>query len=362
MKKRCVIIGSGLGGLSCGVILARNGYDVTVLEQDARIGGCLQCFRRGDAKFETGMHFIGSCDEGQVLRRLLRYLEVFDDLRLSPPRPLGLRGDLARRRAFPAGAGARSLHRGAGGTFSRRTRPAERLFRPDRTHRPGLVAACPAVRDLGSRRPGRIPDAEHRLGARRADPRPAAARCAGGAILPLYAAEKGRTPFATHAFITDFYNRGAFRIVGGSDAVAESLARTLVRRGGRIETSRRGRADPLRCRRGSCRRDRRRTQLPGRSGDLEHPPAADTRPARQRADPPRLPQPHRRAAQHDGRIHALPPFQAGAGPLHEPQPLRIHRHKPPGGANTIPKRSGPAATSTCTCVTRSIPSMPGAVW
>lgn len=58
MKKRCVIIGSGLGGLSCGVILARNGYDVTVLEQDARIGGCLQCFRRGDAKFETGMHFI----------------------------------------------------------------------------------------------------------------------------------------------------------------------------------------------------------------------------------------------------------------------------------------------------------------
>ena len=35
--------------------------------------------------------------------------------------------------------------------------------------------------------------------------------------LPLYAAEKGRTPFATHAFITDFYNRGAFRIVGGSD-------------------------------------------------------------------------------------------------------------------------------------------------
>ena len=89
MKKRCVIIGSGLGGLSCGVILARNGYDVAVLEQDARIGGCLQCFRRGDAKFETGMHFIGSCDEGQVLRRLLRYLEVFDDLRLSRLDPSG---------------------------------------------------------------------------------------------------------------------------------------------------------------------------------------------------------------------------------------------------------------------------------
>ena len=70
MKQRCIIIGSGLGGLSCGVILARNGYDVTILEKNARIGGCLQCFRRGDAKFETGMHFIVSCNEGEVLWRL----------------------------------------------------------------------------------------------------------------------------------------------------------------------------------------------------------------------------------------------------------------------------------------------------
>ena len=44
MTKKCVIIGSGLGGLSCGLILSRNGYEETILEEDARIGGCLQCF------------------------------------------------------------------------------------------------------------------------------------------------------------------------------------------------------------------------------------------------------------------------------------------------------------------------------
>ena len=38
---KVVIIGSGLGGLSCGVTLAKNGYEVTVLEQGAQIGGCL---------------------------------------------------------------------------------------------------------------------------------------------------------------------------------------------------------------------------------------------------------------------------------------------------------------------------------
>ena len=59
-QEKIVIIGSGLGGLSSGVILAKNGYDVTVLEQGNQIGGCLQCFTRHGAKFETGMHFIGS--------------------------------------------------------------------------------------------------------------------------------------------------------------------------------------------------------------------------------------------------------------------------------------------------------------
>ena len=86
--KKCVIIGSGLGGLACGCILAKNGYQVTVLEQGTQIGGCLQCFRRGDALFETGMHYIGSAAPGQVLNRILRYLGV-DDVKFSQLNPSG---------------------------------------------------------------------------------------------------------------------------------------------------------------------------------------------------------------------------------------------------------------------------------
>ena len=87
--KRVVIIGSGLGGLSCGLILSRAGYDVTILEQGTQAGGCLQCFSRHGVKFETGMHFIGSADRGQVLERLLRYLGVMDDINLSRLDPTG---------------------------------------------------------------------------------------------------------------------------------------------------------------------------------------------------------------------------------------------------------------------------------
>lgn len=83
MSKKVIIIGSGLGGLSCGVILAKNGYDVTVLEQASQIGGCLQCFTRYGAKFETGMHFVGSASKGQTLDRLMTYLEIDKDVELS---------------------------------------------------------------------------------------------------------------------------------------------------------------------------------------------------------------------------------------------------------------------------------------
>ena len=74
--KKCVIIGSGLGGLSTGVILAKNGYEVTILEQSAQIGGCLQSFWRDGVKFETGMHIVGSLDEGQILSNYFNYLEI----------------------------------------------------------------------------------------------------------------------------------------------------------------------------------------------------------------------------------------------------------------------------------------------
>ena len=57
--------------------------------------------------------------------------------------------------------------------------------------------------------------------------------------LPLYAAEKDKTPFSTHAFIMDFYNQSAFRIVGGSDSLARGLTLSLEKEGGRVITRQR---------------------------------------------------------------------------------------------------------------------------
>ena len=71
-KYDIAILGTGLGGLVCGYILSKNGFKVLLLEKEAQIGGCLQTFRRFGIKFDTGMHYIGSMLEGQILHRLFK--------------------------------------------------------------------------------------------------------------------------------------------------------------------------------------------------------------------------------------------------------------------------------------------------
>ena len=49
-----VIIGSGVGGLCCGALLARYGYDVVVCESHSIPGGAAHGFERGGFLFDSG--------------------------------------------------------------------------------------------------------------------------------------------------------------------------------------------------------------------------------------------------------------------------------------------------------------------
>ncbi|HOO98769.1 MAG TPA: NAD(P)/FAD-dependent oxidoreductase [Bacteroidales bacterium] len=83
MKYDAVIIGSGLGGLQCGFILSREGYNVCIIEKNSQLGGCLQTFRRRGTIFDTGMHYIGSMDHDQILERYFRYFGLSGRLKLK---------------------------------------------------------------------------------------------------------------------------------------------------------------------------------------------------------------------------------------------------------------------------------------
>lgn len=233
--KKVVIIGSGLGGLSTGVVLAKNGYDVTILEQGTQIGGCLQCFYRRGMKFETGMHFIGSADEGQILNKMLRYLEIDDKLSLY-------RLDTWRYNVV-------SLQ-GQQFNFANGKEPfIEQMasYFPDqkdnlRKYR-DIISCVSAASSLHTLKYGETDNAINTKYQLRSinevieqvitDP---LLRDVLVGDLPLYAAERDKTPFSVHAFIMDFYNQSAFRFIGGSDRVATALADVISRYGGEVRT------------------------------------------------------------------------------------------------------------------------------
>lgn len=71
-----IILGSGLGGLACGVLLSKQGRRVLVLEKSDASGGCMQSYVRGGMRFDTGLHYVGGLCPGQTLHR------AFDELGL----------------------------------------------------------------------------------------------------------------------------------------------------------------------------------------------------------------------------------------------------------------------------------------
>jgi len=238
-KQRVVVIGSGLGGLSCGLILSRNGYQVTVLEQGTQVGGCLQCFSRHGVKFETGMHFIGSADEGQVLNRLLRYLNVLDDISLSRLDPTGYDVISLAGQRFRYANGRQSFVDTLAADFPGQRQSLERYCQLVEQ-----VAQASSLHSLRKADSGTAPlTMEFQLRSMNdvldeyiSDP---LLRSVLAGNLPLYAAERNKTPFSTLAFVSEFYNQSAFRVVGGSEKIGISLASSIKAGGGDVLTQKR---------------------------------------------------------------------------------------------------------------------------
>lgn len=70
-----VVMGSGIGGLTCGAFLARAGLKVLVLEQHYQFGGYAHSFRRRGFRFEAGIHSVPMSNDGLIMH-MLRLLGV----------------------------------------------------------------------------------------------------------------------------------------------------------------------------------------------------------------------------------------------------------------------------------------------
>lgn len=65
-----IIVGSGLGGLSCAACLAKKDWNVLVLEKNKVAGGYATSFKRGPFTFDSGLHMIEAVSEKQSVAQL----------------------------------------------------------------------------------------------------------------------------------------------------------------------------------------------------------------------------------------------------------------------------------------------------
>ncbi len=82
VKEKILVIGSGIGGLSAGIILAKLGFDITVIEKNRQPGGMMRSYTRRGVQCNVGLHYMGALDHGQILRRCFDFLEITDQLPL----------------------------------------------------------------------------------------------------------------------------------------------------------------------------------------------------------------------------------------------------------------------------------------
>lgn len=225
-----IVIGSGLGGLECGAMLAREGMGVCVAEQAALPGGCLQSFSRRGHAIDTGMHYIGSMQAGGIMRRYFEYFGILGSLRL---RPLDEAFDVV---SLP-GAGDYAYMHG----YEAFEKHIGELFPHEKA---GLGRYCAKLREIG----GSIGIRVHRTGRLSAGGTkylgaPAAGfigECVADPLLrnvlagtnPLYGGVRESSTLYHHAMINHSNIEGACRFTGGTQQIADALAAKIREHGG----------------------------------------------------------------------------------------------------------------------------------
>ncbi|HTJ11435.1 MAG TPA: NAD(P)/FAD-dependent oxidoreductase [Dinghuibacter sp.] len=231
-----LVIGSGIGGLVCAGVLAREGLRVCVLEKNPQIGGALQTYTRDKVLFDAGVHYMGGLAPGQNLYQIFKYLGIMDELHLTrldeDAFDTILIGDDPTEYAFAQG-------------YDRFVDTLAARFPAERA---GILAYADAIRDVCSRFPlynlraGGV--YSEKAGVLETDARTTIEGftkneklrevLAGNNI--LYAGQPGKTPFYVHALVLNSFIESSWKCTDGGGQLAKVLARSIRSHGGDVRT------------------------------------------------------------------------------------------------------------------------------
>lgn len=236
-----IVIGSGAGGLAAAALLALDGKRVLVLERHAVAGGCLQVFKRAGFEWDVGLHYIGEVHRPGTLSALFHKVtrgalqwtkmpEVYNRIAL---------GDAV----YDYHAGSAAFKARMKEYFPNEATAIDRYLE--------LVneASRPAAAFFGARAlPPAMGDAAYDQVA------PAFMPLAGRTTLEVlrgitsnetliavlcghfgdYALLPDQASFAIHAAVIRHYLDGASYPVGGAQAIADAMVRTVQAAGGQV--------------------------------------------------------------------------------------------------------------------------------
>lgn len=237
--KDVIIIGSGCGGLTAALALARSGRRVSVFEQHQTAGGYCQSFSIDGFSFSPGVQYVGHLGPGGHLRRIYEGLGVADDLVFLELDPDGYDRVFVGDFSFDIPAGRERFAERLRAQFPSEADGIDRYFEVIDKMVQELVWAQPeGIRDW-LRLPRRMPTIlRHgwRPLARFLDDftRNPYLR----AVLSIQCGDHGmppaRAPTIVHACVQDYYFEGACYPRGGGRGIVDALVGQIRKHGGEV--------------------------------------------------------------------------------------------------------------------------------
>jgi phytoene dehydrogenase-like protein len=239
-----IVIGSGLGGLTCAAYLCAIGKRTLVLEAHYVAGGNSQAFRRNlrglAYEFDVGLHYIGECGPDGLVTLLLNGLGLAERVVFRPLDPDGYSTLHFPELTFRVPA-----------SWDRYKARLLEAFPAERERLAEVVDVLRQVADDGRRfqrgelAPDRLAQEAPLFLQWGLQPvtalfaKSGLSQAAAAVLLGEqgdYAVRPSKTPTALAAGLTDHYMRGAFYPEGGGQALAGRLVEAIRAYGGEVRT------------------------------------------------------------------------------------------------------------------------------